>query len=136
MSKRVLAVDFGKQKVGLAFCDISNGIVFGRDVLKGYKSLDCLFNVLKERVKEDNVDTMVFGLPLGIDGEETEQTNRIRNIVNEHKALFAGVEIKFEDESFTTYEANKTMQNDGFKVKNDDEMAARIIMQRFLKNIL
>ena len=138
---KVLALDYGKSKIGAAISDEGQTVVFGRGFIDCKKSLKGFFEQIRTWRKDDNINTIVIGLPLDENGRETLQTRRIRNFAKklEHflKSIKLTASVVFEDESFTSFEANERLVELGFEAKkskkHEDELAAVLILQRYLK---
>jgi putative Holliday junction resolvase len=134
---KILALDMGRNAVGMAVSDEQREMVFGRGVIRNFKSLANLFSEVKDFCAKENVVEVVMGLPLGKEGEDTEQTERMRSIGERLEKYLVNIEVQFEDESFTTFEANEFL-NKAPRVKNrkrkerEDEIAAVIILKRYL----
>lgn len=140
---KILAIDYGLSAIGLAICDESRQFVFGRGVLNPLKGLKRVFDAILKICKDDGIQCILFGLPLDIDGKETLQTKRIRNFSLKLSKYLSeqGVvmPLLFEDESFTSYEADKNLAELGIKgslrKEMEDELAAVLILKRYLKLI-
>ena len=136
---KVLAVDYGGAKVGLAVSDEDRQMAFGRGVLRALSKEQLVGEILKT-IENERVVQVVIGLPLGPNGEETDQSQRIRDFglliseiaVNSHVII----SIDYIDESFSTFEANQRMREMGLdkaQIKaTEDEMAAIILLQRYI----
>ncbi len=114
-------------------------MVFGRGVIKDYKSLAHLFEKIKGFCEKEGVIEVVMGVPAGREGEDTPQTERIRGFGEKlQEYLGENIPVEFEDESFTTFEAGEFLGG-VLKVKGrdrketEDEMAAVIILKRYLE---
>lgn len=134
---KILALDMGRNSVGMAVSDESRQMVFGRGVIRNFQSLTRLFAEVKSFCEKENVQEVVLGLPIGGDGEETLQTERIRSIGEKLEAYLGGIPVEFEDESFTTFEANEFLGgvpgiNGRKRKETEDEIAAVIILKRYL----
>ena len=134
-SGRLLGVDFGKSKVGLAVSNFEQNMVFRRGVIKNYKSLVNLFGLLAEIVKKENIVNVVFGLPLSEDGRKTNQSGSIVAIGEKFEAFLGKKIILYQDESFSTFEARRDLGELDHKAVNgdDDDMAAFIILRNYLE---
>ena len=104
---KILAIDFGENNVGLAVTDPGANLVFGKGLIKGGKSLNDLFSKIKKFCDDEEVNKIVFGLPLGKDGEETDQTGRMKKIAYKLKDYLGNIPLEFEDESFSSFEARE-----------------------------
>lgn len=134
---RILAIDYGNSTVGLAVSDPDRLMAFGRGSHKGLNEVD-LLDKIKDLVVTDKITTVVLGLPLSADGSDTKQTLRIREFGSKLKDKISElpVEIKFLDESFSTFEANQILQKIGVKSadrkQTEDEMAAIVLVHRYI----
>lgn len=131
---KLLAVDFGEKHVGLAVSDETQTFVFGRGVIEGFGSLEALFQRISVMCEEEGVVTVIFGLPGGREGEETEQTDRYRGIGRQLEAFLQDIPVVFEDESFSSFEADTALDDPELRKKyNQHELAAMVILERYLK---
>ncbi len=133
---RVLAVDYGGAKVGLAVSDKDRQMAFGRGVLRGL-AIEAVLDVLVDLVSAEQVVQVVVGLPLAIDGQETQQTLRIREFGKRlAERLGNDVVLDYIDESFSTFEANEILTKIGVDAEQrratEDEMAAIVLLQRYI----
>ena len=135
---KILAIDFGDNNVGLASCDEDRQMVFVKGCITDYKSLDNLFEQILQVCEEESIKEVVFGIPHGVDGEETDQTERLRKF-GKQLSHFLGEKYRviLKDESFSSFEAQNLMREmndpDSKKKYSDHEMAAKIILERHLK---
>jgi putative Holliday junction resolvase len=114
-----LGIDFGKAKIGLAVADSETRIAFGYGVLKNDKSL---MKKIAEIVEKEGIDKIIIG-SAGAD---------IQVFASRLKKL--NVPIEFQDELFSTQQAERNLKEKGAKkIKRfDDQEAARIILQSWL----
>ncbi len=75
MSK-ILGIDYGKVRVGIAVSDDSSTIAFGRKVIDNNKHL---YNELKKIITEENISQIVLGYPLNLKGQKTMGLLRVTN---------------------------------------------------------
>ena len=133
---KILGVDFGEKHVGLADCDESRSLVFGRGVLENYKSLENLFRMIKAYCDDNNIDLVVFGVPTGGIGEDTMQTERYKKIGKKLEVYLENIKVEYQDEAYSTFEAQKLLHdNPGASGYTDHELAAVAILERFLEKI-
>lgn len=124
----ILAVDFAKNRTGLAWVQTGLDVILPFGVLsdeQGSSIKDQLIDV----IREEHIEQVVFGLPVGEDGEENYNTKRIRTFVEELKKDI-DIVVHFVNERFTTQEA-KTMEGDA----HVDEKAAMLILETFLHSV-
>lgn len=120
----ILAIDFGTKRIGLAWMQegidvvLPFGVIAREDRKKNIEEVAAL-------IKEEKIGKVVVGLPFGTQGEETENTKRIRAFADDLKKKI-DVEIEFEGEEFTTREAQQ-MEGDA----SLDEKAAMLILQSY-----
>lgn len=125
-----MALDFGDNNVGLAVSDEMRQFVFGKGVLRDFGSLEKLGEMLAEIVEKEGIVEVVFGLPMGAKGEETEQTARYRSIGERLQGMLGGIPFSYVDESFSSFEAGEAGRSK--KLFNEHEQAAMEILRRFI----
>lgn len=120
---RILGIDYGTKRIGLAVSDESQTlareleIVFPKD----------FFNRLEEIISEYEVQTIVLGLPLNMDGNETEKTREVKSFKLKVESL-ASLPVEFMDERLSSTMASAMPGGN----KNIDSLAAQIILQNYL----
>ncbi len=131
---RILALDVGDVRIGLALSDLM-GIIANPLETYARKSLDADTAYITKLARENEVDTIISGLPLRLDGAETEQTRKVRTFVEELEKVWGG-KVVFVDERLTTASAQRVLiegnvrREDRKKVV--DKVAAAIILQGYL----
>ena len=89
---------------------------------------------LKKIIDDENIESIVIGLPIGLNGRDTIQTQKVREF--RLQILDLNVPIYFEDERFSSLTAAKSMKMEkiktGFNKGMIDKRAAAIILQQFL----
>ncbi|MFN5423529.1 MAG: Holliday junction resolvase RuvX [bacterium] len=131
---RILAIDYGKKRTGIAVTDPLQIIA------SGLKTVDSqqLFEFLKEYTNNEIVDVIVIGEPYNLDGKETDSTAAVKHCIRRLKNTFPETPIVTVDESYTSKNASKAMVDMGMKKKdrqkkeNIDMMAATIMLQEYL----
>jgi len=124
---RLLGLDVGKSRIGVAFCDTSVGIVFPRNVIN-VKSKEKAIEEITKIVEQDRIDKIIVGLPLNFSSTRSNIQSYVENFVNLLKKKVK-VEIEFFDERFTTKIASMMSSNS----KNVDSIAAKIILEDYIK---
>ena len=131
---RFLAIDYGSKRVGLAISDPS------KKIAKAYKTLrndgaDALLSIIKNEVKTNSVEKIILGLPIGMNGKNTSQTELVLKFKDELKIFFS-IPIVLEDERLTSLYAKKSLVFQGFKTtsnkENIDSTAAALLLQNYL----
>ena len=130
---KVIGIDFGLSKVGLAISDPSGIIALPLKVIR-YKSKEDLLSELKDISKEKNVNKFVIGYPISMDYKENEMTKIIDSFKQDMENL--NFEVILEDERLSSEYAKKIMIEQDVKVSRNKEMvdltAASIILQTYL----
>lgn len=134
---RILSIDYGEVRVGLAMSDITNTIATGLDTLVINKNKSILIDKVKELIEEYNIEKIVIGYPKNMNGTLSQKTEEVDKIVKKIEAL--GIEVVKWDERLTTVSAYMTMRDLGIKQtqknKYADKLAATSILQDYLEYI-
>ena len=131
---RLLAIDFGEKRVGLALSDPT------KIIAKPFKSItytdhDDLLKKISLIIEEKNVEKIILGFPKGLKGQNTHQTNKVMSFFNliKNKNI---IPIVMQDERFSSVSAKKSLilQNikTGYNKGLIDETAAAIFLQLYL----
>jgi putative pre-16S rRNA nuclease len=136
---KILAIDYGGAAIGLAVSDIDRQMAFGRGVLRKM-TLEQIFQKIMELVEDESIVLILIGLPLGKEGEETKQTEKIRAFAEKMSNFLTenglNIDIDYIDESFSTFEAGNILKELGVKGRDrkttEDEMAAIILVHRYI----
>ncbi len=134
--KRILAVDYGSRRIGLAVSDPLKIVATPLEtlVITGEKEAVPL---LKQVIDINEVDTVLVGYPLGLHGNKTDQTRRVDQFIDQLKQAVSARIIPW-DERFTSLEAEDILRQKGIKPSENkglvDQMSARIMLQEYLNN--
>ena len=132
---RILSIDYGKKRTGLAVTDPLQIIAGGLTTVETRQLLD----FLKTYTAKEQVETIVVGLPTQPNGQPSENQARVRSFVGELKKALPSIPVEFYDERFTSVLAHQTMLDAGIgrKRRQDkalvDEISATIILQNYLE---
>lgn len=121
----ILAIDYGSKNIGLAWVQTGINVVLPFGVIVE-KNEEAKVKKLKEIIKKEGIDLLVVGLPLGLNGAENDNTKKIRSFA-EKAGKETGVPVKFENEIFTSRQADRVG-----KGVSRDEKSAMIILQSYL----
>ena len=132
--KKVIGIDYGDQRIGIAISDPLQIIASPLKVIN-YMGEQQIFNEIKNITDSYNIDTIAVGLPLTLKGTHSKQTEKtIKFIENLKKNI--NVSIKTVDERMTSKEAEKILIQKGVKTGHNksqiDLTAAVIILQEYL----
>jgi putative Holliday junction resolvase len=130
---RVLGIDYGDSRIGLAMSDPLKIIASPFKTIRNEGNEKCL-QVLQSLIKEKDVEAIVVGLPLGLKGQETAQTKKVREFAD--LLCILKLPIRLEDERLSSVSAEKSMIQQNIKTGHNkgliDQRAAAIVLQQFL----
>lgn len=132
---RILAIDYGLKRTGLAVTDPLQIIANGLTTVESPK----LINFLKDYFKKEEVEMIIIGEPKNWDDTDTHATPLVKKIVEKLKKEFPQTPITLVDERFTSKMASRAMIDMGMKKKQRrnkalvDEIAATIMLQEYLE---
>lgn len=133
---KVLALDIGTKRVGLALSDEDRIIAQPLSVMP-WKGTEALVETLRRMIVEWNVGTLVLGLPLHMSGREDHRTRSIRELAA-RLASVLGIDVVLWDERLTSREAERILVDAGMRRKrrkeNVDKLAASIILKAYLES--
>ena len=132
---KVLAIDYGKKRVGVASGDLGFRIAFPRDVIEN-KGIPDLVEKITALAGELFAVLIVIGLPLNMDEKHLENKvmQEVKRFTSELGEKLKDVEIQLLDERLSTFEADKLMKEAKAASKEPfgrDAYAAQVILQRF-----
>jgi putative Holliday junction resolvase len=128
---RILAVDFGEKRIGLATSDATETLATPRRTLSR-KSDDVVLRELDSFCREEEIALVVFGVPRDPSGAETAFAARIRSFA----AKFAGrseLPVRFHDETLTSDEAARRLPRTASRGELDP-VAAAILLEDYLQS--
>ncbi|MBT3325135.1 MAG: Holliday junction resolvase RuvX [Gemmatimonadales bacterium] len=134
---RVLGVDFGEKRIGLALSDPTGTIATPLETLVRRAGKRVPFGKMESIGRENKAKHLVVGLPLGLDGNENEWCATIRD-VGERLAARLGVDVAFVDERMTSVRAERAIRSIGLSKsalkdkRRIDAAAAQLILQSWL----
>ncbi len=132
---RILAIDYGLKRTGLAVTDPLQIIASPLDTVSTHQ----LMEFLKTSVQHEEVEAFVVGLPKQTDNTASEITPHVEGFVKRLKAQFPDTPIHRVDERFTSLMAQRALIAGGMKKKdrqnkaNVDKVSAAIILQSFME---
>lgn len=133
---RILAIDFGKKRTGIAVTDEFQIIASGLTTVNTTE----LLSFLKEYTSKEKVELFLVGEPKQMNNSESESEVLILPFIQKLEKLFPQIPMKRIDERFTSKMAFQTMIDSGMKKKQRrnkamvDEISATIILQSYLYN--
>ncbi|MCL2064570.1 MAG: Holliday junction resolvase RuvX [Candidatus Cloacimonetes bacterium] len=133
---RWLAIDHGEKRIGIAITDPLKMFVTPYQTIEN-KSDDSVFEELKRIFASQNVEKIIIGLPLNIEGEDTPKTIEVREF---YKKLSEKTDLTLVlwDERYSTCEANEILKNKGKNWKESrnvvDQIAAAVILKSYIED--
>jgi putative pre-16S rRNA nuclease len=131
---RIMAIDYGTVRIGVS---VSDELEIAAHPAPTVSVDGCEFERLAEIVRERDVELIVVGLPLRMDGSEGPASRKVRSFVKELKRELRGIPVVLEDERLTTSEAHDALSLLGARPRERrrevDRMAAQLILQRHLE---
>ncbi|WP_455587540.1 Holliday junction resolvase RuvX [Bacteroides sp.] len=133
---RILAIDYGRKRTGLAVSDTMQIIANGLTTIPTHELLDFITGY----VQKEPVERIIVGLPKQMNNEASESMKYIEPFVRSLKKKLPEIPVEFVDERFTSVLAHRTMLEAGLKKKDRqnkalvDEISATIILQTYLES--
>ena len=131
---RILAIDYGKKRTGLAGTDVLQIIANGLTTVPTHTLMDFILDY----VKREPVERIVVGLPKQMNNQPSENLVRIKPFVNRLRKVLPNIPVEYVDERFTSVLAHQAMLDGGLKKKDRqrkelvDEISATIILQSYM----
>lgn len=132
---RIISIDYGKKRTGLAVTDPFQIIAGGLATV----STSELFDYLQAYIAREEVERIVIGEPRQPNGQPSENLQRVQQFVNRWRNAVPQIPIEFYDERFTSVLAHQAMLEGGLrkKARQDkalvDEISATIILQDYMR---
>ena len=134
---RILAIDYGGKRTGIAVTDPLQIIATGLTTIASHE----LIPFLKKYFQQENVELIVIGMPKNWDESDTHGTPLVIEAIKKIKKEFPSMPLKEVDERYTSKMAKDAMLEMGMKKKDRrdkkivDEIAATIMLQEYLQSI-
>ena len=133
---RILAIDYGKKRTGIAATDPLQIIANGLTTVDTH----LLRNFLKDYCTNEVVERVIIGLPKNLDDSDTDATKPVKDFIRLFRKDHPASPIETVDERYTSKMAVQALLESGVKKKDRqdkkriDEMAATIMLQEYLQN--
>ncbi len=133
---KLLAIDFGTKRIGLAETDPLQIIASGLDTIENKK----IFEFLDGYLKSEQVDEIIVGEPKRMDDTPSESEKHIKPFIEELEKKYPNIPIKRFDERYTSKMAFQTMIDSGIgkKARRNkgliDKISATIILQSYMES--
>jgi putative holliday junction resolvase len=132
---RILAIDYGKKRTGLAVTDPLQIIATGLTTVDSHQ----LRPFLKDYFSREEVERVIIGLPQNLDGSDTDATKPVKDFIRLFRKDHPAIPIETVDERYTSKMAVQALIASGVKKQERrnkklvDEMAATIMLQEFIQ---
>ena len=132
---RILAIDYGRKRVGLAVTDPGQIIATRLTTVPSHT----IWDFLKEYFQKENVESVVVGYPKQMNNEASEAVRYINPFLKKFQKIYPGLKLEILDERFTSKMAFQTMIDGGLKKQKRrdkalvDAISATIILQSYLE---
>lgn len=133
---RILSIDYGRKRTGLAVTDPLQIIASGLVTV----STSELFDWLQTYVAKEPVELIVIGEPRQLDGTPSENLARVQQFVNRWRKAVPAIPIEYYDERFTSALAHRAMLDGGLRKKERqnkalvDEISATILLEDYMQS--
>lgn len=134
---RIICIDYGKKRTGLAVTDPLKIIATGLTTVETPKLMD----FLKDYFKKEEVELILIGEPKNLDDTDTDATPLVAQFMNRLRKEFPRMPVKTVDERYTSKMASRAMIEMGMKKKDRrnkalvDEIAATMMLQEYLQQL-
>lgn len=133
---RILSIDYGKKRTGLAVTDPLKIIAGGLATVSTHE----LFEYVQAYVSREPVELIVVGKPMQTNGRPSENLARVEQFVNRWRKVRPDIPVEYYDERFTSVMAHRAIIDSGLKKKARqnkalvDEISATIILQGYMES--
>ena len=106
---RILSIDYGEARVGIAITDPLNITAQGLETIQRNNSDKVVLKRLDEILEQYDIDTIVVGMPLNMNGTKSERAEVTEKFIHKLKCKYNKIKIETIDERLTTVAAHRTM---------------------------
>ena len=136
---RILGIDYGEARTGLAITDSLNITAQGLETINNNGNDKVILRKIDELLEKYEISTIVIGYPLNMNGTKSERTESTEKFIHKLKCKYNKLKIKQVDERLTTVAAHKTMNfldiNKHKKKNIVDTISAVYILETYLKQV-
>lgn len=131
---RILGIDYGKKRMGLALSDQTKILASTWTVVEGIDLLGQVLSLISSR----DIEAIVIGLPLLLSGQESDRSKEVRTFAHLLEGK-SNLKVFFQDERLTSKEVEKVLALQGIKRKKRgkyvDALSATLILQTYLNRL-
>ncbi len=132
---RIMALDYGRKRVGVAVSDPQRIIATGLDTIPAHQ----IFAFLETYLRQEEVDVIVVGQPVRLDNSPSEAQMFTEPFVKRLRKLYPDIQLERIDERFTSSIATRAIREAGAKKKDRqrkdlvDKVSATLILQSYME---
>lgn len=138
MNQKVICIDYGLKRIGVALSDDRGTIAFPRKYILN-ENFNSAVIELKNIIITENVSLVVVGMPIGLSGMKSSLSIEVEKFIDELKKIIEDLPIITYDERFSTAQAQRSLIEKDVKRKKRkqivDSIAASFILQSYLDGI-
>ncbi len=133
---RILAIDYGTKRVGVAVSDPLQIIASGLDTVP----TEGIFDFLQGYIEKEAVESLVVGMPMHLDGNPAQIADKVLLFIEKFKKIYPDIKVDTQDERYTSVDAKKIILQSGAKRKKRrdkslvDKVAAVLILQEYMES--
>ena len=131
-----MAFDFGLSQIGIATGNAMTGMASELDTVNAKQGVP-QWQKIEQHLKDWSPNLCLVGLPINMDGSESELSSKARKFANQLHGRF-GVQIEMVDERLSSFEAKSRAKEEGhkgdYKAAPIDALAAKILVEQWLEN--
>lgn len=133
---RILGIDYGEARVGIAITDELNITAQGLETIVCNGNDKLLLKKLDDIMNLYNIDTIVVGMPLHMNGDKSPRAEKTEKFIHKLKCKYNKIKIETVDERLTTVQAHRTMND--LNIKKDkkrslvDTISAVYILETYI----
>ena len=134
---RILAIDYGTKRTGIAVSDPLQLIATPLDIVASHR----LEDFLEDYLKKEKIDKVIVGNPIDMQGKKTETSRLVQAFINRFRKIFVHIPLHLHDERYTSKIAQQAMIAGGMKKKNRrnkgniDKISATLILQSYMESV-
>jgi len=127
---KILGIDYGDRKIGLAFGDMDIKVAVPLEVIQNTGETTILF--IKSEIEENDIGVVVVGVPLSTGQHHgSEQLDKTKVFIEKLKKAVDPIPVEVEDEAFTTVASIDLQKEKGVKAE-EDALAAMLIVRQYM----
>lgn len=132
---RIMGIDYGRRRIGLAIAELETRIAVPLATLEGRNDASRDARLVLDAAQGEGATLLVVGLPLNMDGSDSEQTALTRGFSAELERL-GSIPVCLHDERLTSHAAHEALDAAGIRSRDRRGLTDRIAAQKILQSYL